>query len=136
VNSRLDSVNKYRKSLIEFLSSTSSKAWIKREHFTMLEYWQALSLYKFCICPPGNGVQSPKITEAFLTDTVPITVRLPAYVDLKKMGFPILLVDEWSELSPSFLRDEYERVYQFVNWTSVNRLLEPEQIMRLVMTGT
>jgi hypothetical protein len=134
MNNQLDTILKDRISLIDFLAQPSSKKWIKRQYFSMLQYWQQLALHKFSVCPPGNGVQSPKIAEAILSHTVPITLTLPAFVDLKKLGLPILLVHDWSLLNPSFLNKEYDKHFRDVDWSRAKRLLEPNQIMQLILT--
>jgi hypothetical protein len=135
INSRLDATNKFRQSLVQFLALSSSRPWVRRSHLSLLGYWRALAKYRYCICPPGNGVQSPKLAEAWLTHTVPISIRLPAHQDLKKLGFPLLLVEDWGALGPALLREEYERTYRHVNWSSVQRLLRPEHIVQMVLTS-
>ena len=64
-----------RSSLISFLERPATKKWLNRSEYDMLDYWHELSKYKYSICPPGNGVQTPKIFEAILVHTVPVTVK-------------------------------------------------------------
>lgn len=65
-------------------------------------FLETLSQYRFALCPFGSGIQSAKIFEALLVFTVPIVRRLgrtSAYDDLIGYGFPLLVVDSWSELT-------------------------------------
>jgi len=66
-------------------------------------YWETLSQYRFSLCPMGSGIQSNKMFEALLVLTVPIVRRVEpyaaAYDDLVRMGFPIVVVAEWSEIT-------------------------------------
>ena len=132
-NSHLDKILKQRISLINFLNVPAVKKWVKREHFTMLEYWEKLFQYKYSICPPGNGVQSPKIVEAILTHTVPVTIDRPAYQDLKSLGLPILLISDWNELSVSFLMERYEKDFRSTDWENAKKMLAPSSIMQLLL---
>merc|ERR1719419_571456 len=66
-------------------------------------YFTELAKYRFLIAPRGNGIQSPKFMEALLVLTIPITLRYPAFTDLKKYGFPYVLVDSWDDITPENL---------------------------------
>lgn len=54
----------------------------------------------FSICPLGNGIDSHRIWESLYLKTIPITERTYNIEYLKhKFNLPIILVDDWSELS-------------------------------------
>jgi len=65
------------------------------------EYWRKLGESRFLLSPLGQGIQSPKVVEALLALTIPIVQRggFPAYDELVEMGFPIVVVDDWSEIT-------------------------------------
>ena len=62
-------------------------------------YWPELSKYHFMLSPHGLGVQSPKFFEALLLYVIPITKRIPAFEDLVAYGYPMVLVDDWAEVT-------------------------------------
>merc|ERR1712129_47036 len=64
-----------------------------------------LSRYRFLISPWGDGVQSPKTIEALLVLTIPIVKRgsFPVFDDLVRAGFPLAVVDEWSDVTAARL---------------------------------
>jgi len=65
------------------------------------EWWAALPLYRFLLAPVGAGVQTAKVVEALLTLTVPVVQRMgfAAYDELLALGFPIVLVRGWVEVT-------------------------------------
>merc|ERR1712217_402971 len=71
---------------------------------------KTLSEYKFMLAPTGTAVQAAKMIEALLVLTVPITQRghgsSTVYDDLVHMGFPIIVVSSWQEITPAKL-DEW-----------------------------
>ena len=52
-----------------------------------------LAQIRLFLAPPGSGIQAPKIAEAWLVRTVPVSVTSYAFRELKSQGFPFLLVD-------------------------------------------
>ncbi|SLN37716.1 hypothetical protein [Ruegeria meonggei] len=71
--------------------------------FAQPEYYEALATHHYMICPLGNGVQAPKIMEAFLFRCIPImTDSLMARTYAHK-GAPVLIVKNWSDLNQELL---------------------------------
>ena len=153
----LDDTLKDRMSLISFLDLPSTKVWLNRSEFSMLEYWERLSEYKYSVCPPGNGIQTPKIYEAILSRTVPVTLRSDiihrgcavfkivltrfsfccrreAFVNLKALGLPMLLVSSWSELSVWLLESAYEEEFRDVDWDDVHNMLSPTGLLDTLLS--
>ncbi|CAK0816325.1 unnamed protein product [Prorocentrum cordatum] len=65
------------------------------------EYFSELAKYKFLLAPGGGGILSPKTDEALLVLTVPIVIRdgYAAYDDWPKLGWPIVILDAWEEVT-------------------------------------
>lgn len=64
--------------------------------------------HKFVICPQGNGIATHREWEALYMGSIPIQKR-----DLNNRfftDFPICFVDDWAEITESFLNSEYERI--------------------------
>ena len=101
--------------------------WVRRMNVPFEEYYKTMSRYRFILTPPGAGVQAPKFAEAWIMRSVPVTIRLPAFHQLKAYGFPIFLVDNWDDLTQEKLEqfansDEYRNI----NWDEVLNMLHVE----------
>ena len=93
--------------------------WVTREHWDPLEYYGKLAEFEFFFCPTGNGIQAPKLFEAWTCKTIPIVESTPAFEDLRGMGFPMVIVDSWEEVSEAYLRDILPSFYD-VDWEHVH----------------
>lgn len=57
-------------------------------------YLNELSQYKFCLSPPGNGIDCHRHWEALMVGTIPIILRSP--LDQVFDDLPVLLVDNYA----------------------------------------
>ena len=89
--------------LEEFCLGSGGKDLIERRLIAKNEYYSELSKYRFMLAPRGGAVLSPKFTEALLVLTIPITKRYACFDDYKAYGWPIVVVDEWDEITPENL---------------------------------
>lgn len=129
----LDTLLGSRKALIDALKGWN---WVNRSMWDYSEYWNNIGQFKFSLCPAGAGIQSPKIFECLMLQSIPVLTTIPAFVDLQKLGFPVVLVKRWSFLTPELLEKEYDRMKDSLNWTRVREMLRPENAMRLIETGS
>jgi hypothetical protein len=106
---------------------------LKREFIPFSQYWQQLAKYKFLLAPRGQGVQAPKLAEAWMVKTVPIATKNPCFIDLKDLGYPLILIDDWTEVTAENL-DVWSDFYETIDWKQVrykltnsylNELLQP-----------
>lgn len=82
-----------------------------------LDYFERLSDYKFFACPLGNGIQTPKICESILSETVPVVTNHIAHRELRDIyDLPLLIVDKWEDLTDEFLNEAYESKYKYIDW--------------------
>jgi len=82
------------------------------------QYWQTLAKYKFLLAPRGQGIQSPKLAEAWMVKTVPIVTRTPAFLDLKDLGYPLILINDWAEVTVRNL-EVWSEYRETINWQRV-----------------
>jgi hypothetical protein len=64
--------------------------------------------HKFVLCPEGNGTDTHRTWECLYMGTIPIekrNINNSFYTDL-----PICFVNDWEEITESFLNTEYERI--------------------------
>lgn len=104
---------KSRREADEFLKGVT---WAERRSVELQMWWSTLKAHKFMLCPTGNGIQSPKFVEAFLTLTIPVVQNEPAYRDLHAQGFPFLIVDSWNELTPDVLEEQWRVLSPKLTW--------------------
>eukprot|EP00958_Prasinococcus_capsulatus_P003134 scaffold276_cov548-Prasinococcus_capsulatus_cf.AAC.27 len=95
----------------EVASGTNASAvpWLQRKRLEPLDYFAELSKYKFMIAPYGRGIQSPKFLEALMVMTIPVTRKFQCFQQLQQYGMPIVLVEDWDDITPAFLEQEWEK---------------------------
>jgi hypothetical protein len=82
------------------------------------EFYEKLCDYKFFASPLGNGIQTPKICECIMCETVPVVTNHVAHVELKnRYDLPLLIVDQWSDITADFLNEQWEQTYSKVKWS-------------------
>jgi hypothetical protein len=82
-----------------------------------IEYYENLCDYRFFACPLGNGIQTPKICECIMCETVPVVTNHVAHRELRDIyGLPLLIVNEWFDLTEQFLNDQWNAVYSKIDW--------------------
>ena len=91
---------------------------VKRRFIPFDQYWQELAKYKFLLAPRGQGIQAPKIAEAWMVKTLPIATKNPTFLDLKDLGYPLVLLDEWAEVTPRNL-ERWSEYYETIDWERV-----------------
>lgn len=72
-----------------------------RSEISWERWWSTLVTRRFQLCPTGNGVQTPKVMESIIAGTVPVVEPNNAYAftALRKLGYPIAVVDKWSDIT-------------------------------------
>jgi hypothetical protein len=99
--------------------------WIEREKLGPVDYWNRLAESKFLLAPSGQGVQAPKLAEAWLMRTIPIVTVNPCFSDLQQIGFPMLILEKWEDLTLELLR-EFEVKNSAIDWLKVQSMLTLE----------
>ncbi|MHB1569046.1 MAG: hypothetical protein ACYCXW_02510 [Solirubrobacteraceae bacterium] len=72
-------------------------------------YLEELALHRFCACPRGNGIDTHRLWECLYLGVVPIVERSPHTEHWCNVGLPLLLVDDWSEVTRSYLHEQERR---------------------------
>ena len=78
--------------------------WNKNKPFE--DYLKELKAHKYCICPEGNGIDAHRFWECLYMDVIPICKR-NILVEYYRKFFPIVILDDWSDLDLIFLEKEY-----------------------------
>ena len=69
-------------------------------------YLQDLAQSKFVISPPGASLDCHRIWEALLVDCIPVVMHSP--LDFLLHDLPVLIIDDWHEVTETFLNQKYE----------------------------
>jgi hypothetical protein len=72
-------------------------------------YIEALSNYKFSLCPEGSGIDTHRFWESLMVGTVPIVKNNLVINNFSSSGIPILKVNEWGEINE--FNQEYLHAY-------------------------
>jgi hypothetical protein len=72
-------------------------------------YLAELARHRFAICPRGNGIDTYRVWESLYLGVVPVVERSPHTWHWVALGLPLLLIDDWHEVTPAFLRDHASR---------------------------
>lgn len=71
-------------------------------------YLQDLSEYKFCISPPGIGLDTHRTWEALMVGTIPIVLSSP--LNSLYQDFPVVIVPSYDLLTEEILYRIYEQI--------------------------
>jgi len=71
-------------------------------------FLESIRNHKFILCPRGNGVDTHRLWESLYMGSIPIVRRHIAMEDFYDL--PICWIDEWAQVTESFLNSEYDRI--------------------------
>jgi hypothetical protein len=71
-------------------------------------YLAALREHAFSICPRGNGIDTHRVWESLYMGCIPIVLRERLF---ESFPLPILIVDDWSEVTEKFLRAKHDEIH-------------------------
>jgi hypothetical protein len=69
-------------------------------------YLSLLATHRFAACPRGNGVDTHRVWEALYLGVVPVVERSPCMEHFAGLGLPMVLIDDWREVTPERLDAE------------------------------
>lgn len=116
---------------LECFNYFSNRKWVTTDDsdLSFLNFYDRLKSSKYCISPRGVGIDTHRIYESIFLDTIPI-VKSSELNSLYK-NFPILIVDDWSEITEDFLTAEYQNTFlKLIKWkeTAVRNLFSKSWI--------
>jgi hypothetical protein len=65
-------------------------------------YIKELSTYKFCLSPPGRGVDTHRTWEALMVGTIPIMISTALDSLFEKL--PVIIVKDWFEINEEYIQ--------------------------------
>ena len=98
--------NPIRLSIFNYFAEQSFSYVEKPKSFNA--YLHDLARSKFVISPPGSSLDCHRIWEALLINCIPIIMHSP--LDRLLQDLPVLLINDWSEVTELFLNQKYEEI--------------------------
>ena len=91
---------------------------------TPLDYLNNLKNYKFLVCPEGNGIDTHRIWEGLLARTIPIMLNSVFAQNLQSKGVPLVLLNDWRELSNFNVEiiEENYKVFEDKNFDEITKI--------------
>jgi hypothetical protein len=112
---------RYNKAYLNFIvhSNTKERAavldYFKNKPFAHVasfkepkEYLNEVKNYRFVVSPAGNGLDCHRTWEALLMGCIPIVKH--SFLDPLFEGLPVVVVDQWSEVTQSFLDKKFSEI--------------------------
>ena len=88
---------------------------------TQKDYLRDIAESYFTVSPVGNGFDCHKTWEAIYMKSVPIVTRWHGVEIFKKLGIPILIIDDWSDLKDlDSSPDLYNKLWKDFEPSSLN----------------
>lgn len=79
-------------------------------------YYKALQIHKFIICPPGNGKDTHRMWESLYFGAIPV-VEDSVMNRYFSRFFPIVLINDWNEINEDFLYTKYKEIKGNFNYS-------------------
>lgn len=102
------SVNTNRRERVKCKAVMEKKGLSFLPKMSQQEYLRSLASHKYCISPPGNGVDCHRVWECLYLGVIPICIDSQFTRNLIAEGFPIVTVPDWESLDMESVLDGYE----------------------------
>lgn len=98
------------------------------------QLWLKKINYAFSICPHGNGLDTHRIWEDLILGLIPITKTSP--LDPLYSQFPIVIVQNWDEITPENLEKWYQEKISEFDKEEVKEKLTQKYWLKLIKQKT
>jgi hypothetical protein len=85
-------------------------------------YLYDLARHRFTVAPRGNGIDTHRVWESLYLGVSPILERSAHTEHWHDAGLPLVLVDDWAQVTPSFLAEQAGRLRDVPSADSALRL--------------
>jgi hypothetical protein len=74
------------------------------------EYLSVLSTFRFCMSPPGEGIDTHRTWECLMVGTIPIVIHSP--IDILYEDLPVLLInkEDVNQITVEYLNEKYMEI--------------------------
>jgi hypothetical protein len=105
---------------LECINAFSNSNWVLREqNLPPEEFSRKISRSKYVLLPEGAGIDCHHIYECLYFNSLPIIKK--TNLDYFYVNFPIVIVNNWNDVTKEFLEDNYERFLNgMIQWKNLN----------------
>ena len=96
-------------------------SWNESQNFNA--YMHTLSTHKFCISPPGRGIDTHRCWEALMMGTIPLVCSTP--IDYLFENLPVIIIQDWTTVTEEFLNTQYEIILKNIDQYNFDILYTP-----------
>ena len=107
LNFKIGTNKSVRKPIYKLLSQKSFVT--VNSNLSYQEYLEELAGHKFCIVPPGNGIDCHRTWECLYLGVIPILYNCICNQLFYNLNLPIVLVDDWN-FDEKFLESQYKLI--------------------------
>jgi hypothetical protein len=100
------------------------------------KYLAELGRHRFCACPRGNGIDTHRFWECQYLGVVPVVERSVNTEHWRSLGLPVVLIDDWGEVSPELLENAASRMEPAPPVNENLHLSHYQRLIRAVETAT
>ena len=79
------------------------------------DYLMLLASSYFNICPRGNGIDTHRIWESLIFQTIPIVEKNSFTLELQSLGIPVFILEKWDLLGDYNEKDLIEKYFNIKN---------------------
>ena len=95
----------------KIINILSNKNYNMGNKISLDQYLLTLKTYKFCISPPGRGIDCHRTWEALHLGVIPILLSSP--IDKLFIDLPVIIlntIEDFNQINDEFLNDKYENI--------------------------
>jgi hypothetical protein len=107
LNFKINTNRNVRKSVYELFKN--KKFITVNNNLSYKKYLEELASHKFCIVPPGNGLDCHRTWECLYLGVIPIV--FDCIMNQQFSHLPILIVDNWNEVTEDYLNSKYSQIW-------------------------
>lgn len=98
-----------------------NKDWVlKEQNLPPTEFYRQLSRSQYALSPEGTGIDCHRIYESIYLDCIPIIKSCSLDDFYQKL--PILMVEDWADISESYLKENYDLLFKKLKeWKEINK---------------
>jgi hypothetical protein len=100
----------------ECYNTFKNESWILKENnVEPLEFYKKMASSKYVLSPEGTGIDCHRIYESIFFNSIPILKK--SELDDFYNNLPVIIVNNWNEVTYDFLNKNYEKYYNnLIHW--------------------
>ncbi len=121
VNFHLNYTSSRRKELHDLLKGNKN-VYFQKQRLSRTELWKLQKRFAFNFSPVGNGLDCPRTWESLILGQIPIVEKTNTPLDDLHKQFPIVIINDVSEINDKNLKKWYEKYSKMFTLEMKNKL--------------